>query len=121
MILPRPNEELEPTAPQAVWLSSSTIAPRLNSGALGRRQTILLEESAKVKTPWRGFVAIASWLLWPIVYFSAYWLLSVALATGRRCSIEGCDPPDGLAGALWFLGMLAVPVWLTYRWLKWRR
>ena len=40
---------------------------------------------------WRGLAVIASWILWPILFFSGYWLVNVLLGTGRRCSIEGSN------------------------------
>jgi hypothetical protein len=65
--------------------------------------------------------AAASWVIWPILYYVGYWIIGLGLALGRRCGLEGCDPPDGFLGALWWLGMLAVPALLTYRWIRWRR
>jgi hypothetical protein len=69
----------------------------------------------------RGFGVLASWILWPPFFFGLYWLVSVMLATGRRCSIEGCDAPDGFLGLLWLAAMFGPPIVLTYRWIQWRR
>jgi hypothetical protein len=65
-------------------------------------------------------VALASWVGWPVLFFGAYWFLNIMLETGRRCSIEGCDPPDGVAGLLWLGGMFGPPIWLTFRWIRGR-
>jgi hypothetical protein len=64
---------------------------------------------------------LASWFIWPIVFFSLYWFVSILLATGRRCSIEGCDAPDGLWGVAWLAAMWGPPLYLTYRWVRARR
>lgn len=74
----------------------------------------------RMKPSHRGILAVVSWAAWPVLYFNCYWFISVILATGRRCSIEGCDPPRGLAGAVWWFGLLAVPAVLTYRWFRQR-
>jgi len=47
-----------------------------------------------------------------------YWLANIFLMTGRRCSIEGCDAPDGLAGLLWLAAMFGPPLYLTVRWAR---
>lgn len=74
---------------------------------------------AAVRIPWRsGVVALASWIVWPFLFFNGYWLLSVMLGTGRRCSIEGCDAPDGVGGVLWLVGMFGPPLYLTVRWMR---
>ena len=69
----------------------------------------------------RGVAVIASWVIWPPLFFGLYWIASVMLATGRRCSIEGCDAPDGVWGLIWLLAMVGPPVYLTVRWIRWRR
>lgn len=74
-----------------------------------------------MRTPWRGFLVLASWTVWPVVYFLGYWIFSMMVGAGRRCSIEGCDAPEGLLGGLWLLAMLIVPVIVTYKWIQWRR
>jgi len=71
--------------------------------------------------PWRGAAVIATWIIWPPLFFGLYWLASVMLATGRRCSIEGCDAPEGLLGFLWIAAMLGPPIYLRVRWVRRRR
>jgi hypothetical protein len=66
-------------------------------------------------------LVLVTWVAWPPVFYMLYWLANVLLATGRRCSIEGCDPPDGAGGVLWLAAIAAVPAYVTYRWLRWRR
>ena len=69
----------------------------------------------------RGLVVLASWIVWPPLFFGLYWLVNVMLATGRLCSIEGCNAPDGFLGLLWMAVMVGPPIYLTYRWVRWRR
>jgi hypothetical protein len=66
----------------------------------------------------KGFAVLGSWVVWPVVFFSGYWLANIFLMTGRRCSIEGCDAPDGLAGLLWLAAMFGPPLYLTVRWAR---
>lgn len=70
--------------------------------------------------PWRGVTVIASWVLWPILFFGLYWFANIMLETGRSCSIEGCNAPDGLLGIVWLAAMWGPPTYLTYRWLRLR-
>lgn len=71
-----------------------------------------------LKMPWRGLNVLASWILWPPLFVVGYWLANIFLATGRRCSIEGCDPPDGVLGFLWLAAAIGPPLFLTYQWLR---
>jgi hypothetical protein len=71
--------------------------------------------------PLRGIAVLLSWVVWPPVFLAGYWLINVFLASGRRCSIEGCDPPDGWLGLAWLTLMLGPPLYLTWRWLRRRR
>jgi hypothetical protein len=64
---------------------------------------------------------VASWILWPPVFYTAYWLANTFLVTGRRCSIEGCNGPDGWLGLLWLAGLFAPPLYVTWRWYRDRR
>jgi len=48
-------------------------------------------------------------------------LVNVLLGSGRRCSIEGCDPPDGWLELAWLALMFGPPLYLTLRWLRRRR
>ncbi len=73
------------------------------------------------RVPWRGIAVLISWFLWPLLFFSSYWVANVMLETGRRCSIEGCDFPEGLWGWLWLAVMLGPPLYLTIRWIRERR
>ena len=68
----------------------------------------------------RGLMVLVSWVVWPPLFYALYWIANVMLATGRRCSIEGCDGPDGFAGLLWIAAMVGPPLFLTYRWWRWR-
>jgi hypothetical protein len=74
-----------------------------------------------MKIPWRGAAVVAAWILWPPAFVVAYVLLSFVLATGRGCSIEGCDPPGGWLGVLWFAAIVGPPIVLTIQWVRWRR
>ena len=71
-----------------------------------------------MSTLWSGIAVILSWIVWPPLFYAGYWLINILFATGRRCSIEGCDPPPGGLGLLWLAGMLGPPVYLTLRWLR---
>ncbi|HET6795582.1 MAG TPA: hypothetical protein VFH40_00365 [Gemmatimonadales bacterium] len=70
----------------------------------------------------RVIIAILSWVIWPSLFFAGYWLANVILMTGRRCSIEGCDPPEnGLLLVLFLIAMFGPPAYLTSRMIRERR
>ena len=75
----------------------------------------------RVRLPWRGALTLASWVVWPVVFFNVYFFINVMLATGRRCSIEGCDFPEGVLGWFWLAVMWGPPFYFTVRWVQWRR
>jgi hypothetical protein len=61
---------------------------------------------------WRLVIVGVSWVVWPYAAQFIYWFGNVLLATGRRCSIEGCTFPTG---SLWFAYLWFLPVVLTYQ------
>jgi len=70
---------------------------------------------------WRGVFVILTWIVWLPLYPAAEMVLRMTFSTSRRCSIEGCSPPEGwgafLSYALWF----GVPLLVTILWIRWRR
>jgi hypothetical protein len=91
-------------------------------GTRARPSPVYQQKQWSTPARWRGLTVITSWIAWPIVFFNGYWLANIFLKTGRRCSIEGCDPPKNDVLALLFLAAMFGPqIYLTIRWFRWRR
>ena len=71
--------------------------------------------------PWRGLLVLLTWIVWPVVYLSSETMLRMMVSTSRRCSIEGCSPPQGWGAVLSWIFVFGPPVWATVVWVRWRR
>ena len=66
----------------------------------------------------RGLLALASWIVWPIIAILIDFGVRLSVSTSRGCSIEGCNFDPGILDALLFL---SPPIYLTVAWWRHRR